>query len=89
DSRAVKMVKKEDFPRCKSIEHFMKIQRSLFVSRRKTVKNNLGTFYKDMTKAEMILNKAGIDPQIRAEKLSLEELLYLSDCSYMHLSGEV
>ncbi|HOS30185.1 MAG TPA: rRNA adenine N-6-methyltransferase family protein, partial [Treponemataceae bacterium] len=87
DSRAVKMVKKVDFPRCKSVEHFMKIQRSLFVSRRKTVKNNLGTFYNDMNKADLILKKAGIDPQIRAEKLALEELLYLSDCSYDYLSG--
>lgn len=81
DSRAVKMVKKENFPRCKSIEHFMKIQRSLFVSRRKTVKNNLGIFYGDMNMAEAVLSKAGIDPQIRAEKLSLDQLLFLSDCS--------
>jgi len=81
DSRAVLMVKKEDFPRCKSIEHFMKIQRSLFVSRRKTVKNNLGVFYGDMDKAHQVLAKSGIDPQIRAERLSLDELLHLSDCS--------
>lgn len=82
DSRAIKMTKKKDFPRCKSIDHFMKIQRSLFVSRRKTVKNNLGLFYKDMNKAQSVLERAGIDPQIRAEKLTLEEFLHLSDCSY-------
>ena len=40
-----------------------------------------------MNKADLILKKAGIDPQIRAEKLALEELLYLSDCSYDYLSG--
>lgn len=82
DSRAVKMTKRDDFPRCKDIDHFMKIQRSLFVSRRKTVKNNLGTFYQDMAKAEKVLENAGIDPQIRAEKLTLDELLNLSDCSF-------
>ncbi len=88
DSRAVKMVKKEDFPRCKDIEHFMKIQRALFVSRRKTVKNNLLVFYRDVSTAEKVLQKSGIDPQIRAEKLCLDELLNLSDCSYEITMGE-
>ncbi len=85
DSRAVKMVKKEDFPRCKNTEHFMNIQRALFVSRRKTIKNNLALFYKDMDKAEKVLLSAGIDPQLRAEKLSIDQLLHLADCSFdMH-----
>lgn len=85
DSRAVIMTKKEVFPRCKSPEHFQKILRSLFSSRRKTVKNNLTAFYNDGNRAETILDVAGIDPQIRAEKLSLEQLLHLSDVSYSNI----
>lgn len=82
DSRALCMTKKADFPACKSPEHFMKIQRSLFVSRRKTVKNNLATFYNDTAKAEAVLSMAGIDPGCRAERLDLQALLHLSDVSF-------
>ena len=43
-SRAVLMTKKEDFPNCKDPKLFVKMQRSLFTSRRKTVRNNLEKF---------------------------------------------
>ncbi|MBE6350683.1 MAG: ribosomal RNA small subunit methyltransferase A [Spirochaetaceae bacterium] len=82
DSRAVKMVKKSDFPRCKSPEHFMALLRALFVSRRKTIKNNLNSFYKDTSLAESVLEKAAINPQVRAETLDLDTLLHLSEVSY-------
>ena len=82
DSRAVKMVKKNDFPRCKNPEHFMALLRALFVSRRKTIKNNLNSFYKDTSLAESVLEKAAINPQVRAETLDLDTLLHLSEVSY-------
>ncbi len=82
DSRAVIFTKKENFPNCKSPEHFMKIQRSLFVSRRKTIKNNLSKFYGNTEKAEEILSIAGIDAGVRAEKLDVKTLLHLSDVSF-------
>jgi 16S rRNA (adenine1518-N6/adenine1519-N6)-dimethyltransferase len=41
DSRAVLFTKKEDFPRCQNPALFIKMQRALFSSRRKTVRNNL------------------------------------------------
>ncbi len=82
DSRAVKFVKKEKFPDCKNPEHFLKILRAIFVSRRKTLKNNLSGFYHDTQKALEVLNKTGINPELRAEKLSLEEILKLSDVSW-------
>ena len=82
DSRAVLFTKKENFPNCKSPEHFMKLQRSLFVSRRKTIKNNLSKFYSSNEKAEEILQLAGIDASIRAEKLDVATLLHLSDISF-------
>ena len=79
DSRAVLMTKKENFPNCKDPKHFMQMQRALFVSRRKTVKNNLATFLSDSQKADVILQKTGIDPSIRGERLDIETLLHLSD----------
>lgn len=80
DSRAVRFVKRNDWPGCKDPVHFAKMQRALFSSRRKTVKNNLTAFLKDGEKAARALEDAAIDPQIRAEKLSLTDVLRLSDC---------
>lgn len=79
DSRAVKFVKKELFPQCKDAAFFAKMQRALFVSRRKTIKNNLTTFLSDSAKAENALKKAEIDPKVRAETLDISTLLRLSD----------
>jgi 16S rRNA (adenine1518-N6/adenine1519-N6)-dimethyltransferase len=47
DSRAVVFTKKSDFPGCKNQEAFVKMQRALFSSRRKTVRNNLSQFLKN------------------------------------------
>ncbi|MCR5289876.1 MAG: 16S rRNA (adenine(1518)-N(6)/adenine(1519)-N(6))-dimethyltransferase RsmA [Treponema sp.] len=79
DSMAVVLTKREDFPRCKNPLLFCKIQRSLFASRRKTVKNNLTTYFSDSELAQTVLQKAGIDPLVRGEKLAIEDLLRLSD----------
>lgn len=81
DSRAVLMTPKADFPRCKNPELFMKMQRALFLARRKTLKNNLTFFCSDAEKAQAILDKAEIDGQIRAEKLDVDALLRLSDAA--------
>lgn len=81
DSRAVVMEQREDFPRCQNPEHFMKLLRGLFASRRKTIKNNLTVFYSNGEQAAAVLDEAKINPQIRAEELPLETLLQLSDVS--------
>ena len=81
DSRAVVMELREDFPRCQNPEHFMKLLRGLFTSRRKTIKNNLTVFYSNGEQAAAVLDEAKINPQIRAEELPLETLLQLSDVS--------
>jgi len=79
DSRAVLFTKKEDFPCCKSPLTFLKMQRSLFLSRRKTVRNNLTQYLKNGDLALQALESAGIDPMKRAEVLQISELLKLSD----------
>lgn len=79
DSRAVLMTKKEAFPMCNDPSLFMKMQRALFVSRRKTVRNNLSIFLRDNDFTLKCLEKAGINPMDRAEVLTIEQMLRLSD----------
>ena len=79
DSRAFEMEKREDFPNCKDPSLFMKVQRALFSSRRKNVRNNLTIFLSNQEKATEILEKAGINPMARAEALEIEKILKLSD----------
>lgn len=79
DSRAVVMTKKENFPNCQNPALFVKVQRALFSSRRKTVRNNLSVYLKNNDLAVEYLNKANIDIMKRAEVLTIEELLRLSD----------
>lgn len=79
DSRAVIMTRKENFPNCQNPALFVKVQRALFSSRRKTVRNNLSIFLKNNDLAVEYLNKANIDLMKRAEVLTVEEILHLSD----------
>ena len=79
DSRAVLFTKKEDFPRCQTPALFIKMQRALFSSRRKTVRNNLQNFLSNNDKALLCLQKADINPMLRAEVLSIEQMLTLCD----------
>lgn len=77
-SRAVLMIKKEDFPRCDNPKLFMRMIRQLFSSRRKTVRNNLLALAGG-EKTDMALEKTGIKASVRAEELSVDSLLKLSD----------
>lgn len=79
DSRAVLMTRKDDFPKCINPQLFVKMQRALFSSRRKNVRNNLSIFLKNNDLTMACLEKAGIDPKKRAEVLTIEEMLNLSD----------
>lgn len=84
-SRAFMMTKKEGFPLCENPKLFAKLERALFSSRRKNVKNNLTIFLSDQKKAEEALEKAEIDANVRAEALPLEKMLRLSDV----LNGDI
>jgi 16S rRNA (adenine1518-N6/adenine1519-N6)-dimethyltransferase len=78
-SRTVLLTKKESFPNCNNPELFVKMQRALFSSRRKTVRNNLTNFLKNGEKCLQALEKAEINPMLRAEVLTVEQMLKLSD----------
>lgn len=79
DSRAVVFTRKENFPCCENPALFVKMQRNLFLSRRKTVRNNLSVYLKNNDLALEALAKAEIDPMKRAEVLTIEQMLKLSD----------
>ena len=79
DSRAVKFVKKEVFPGCKNPKLFLRLVRTLFTCRRKTIKNNMNIFTNNSELSEKILNTANIDTNVRVEKLDIQTLLHLSD----------
>ena len=84
ESRAVLFTKKADFPACQNPALFVKMQRALFSSRRKTVKNNLTKFLSGYDRAlgmtaDKVLQKAGIDANARAEALNVKQTLLLSD----------
>lgn len=79
DSRAVLLTKREDFPRCKNPKLFVQVQRALFSSRRKNIRNNLSLFLRNSDLTQEVLEKTQLDPKKRAEVLTIEEMLRLSD----------
>ena len=78
-SRAVLLTKKADFPRCKNPQGFMRLIRALFAARRKTVRNNQLPFVSGGDRVDEALRQAGIAPTARAESLTIEQMLALSD----------
>lgn len=58
---------------------FFKLLRIIFKQRRKTILNNLNELYNDKELTTTILNKAEIEPGLRAEALHIEQIIRLSD----------
>ena len=79
DSSYVVFTKKEGFPLCENPSLFMKVQKALFSSRRKNIKNNLTGFLKDSKRAEEYILKSELKLTNRAEELKIEDFLRLSD----------
>ncbi len=82
DSRSVAFVKKSEFPCCKDPKLFMTMLRVLFAQRRKTIKNNLNTMNGLKGNVDTVLERAGIAANVRAETLSGQQMLALSDVLY-------
>lgn len=77
DSSVIMMKKKESRLEVKDIELFKRIVRDSFIYKRKTIRNNLKNY--DLTKIEEVLNKYGYDLSVRAESLSLEVFVEISN----------
>jgi 16S rRNA (adenine1518-N6/adenine1519-N6)-dimethyltransferase len=68
---------------------FLKIVKTLFASRRKTVKNNFmlkKEGFIDETFILKILKEADIEPNVRSETLEIDKFLHLSEAYYSNLS---
>jgi 16S rRNA (adenine1518-N6/adenine1519-N6)-dimethyltransferase len=64
----------------KSEEHFYALVRASFVQRRKTLLNNIHAKYGiEKEKIASYLEDLGLNPQIRAENLSVSDFISLSD----------
>lgn len=78
-SRALVFTRKEDFPCCENPRLFTRLTRALFSSRRKTIRNNIQPLLPAGVQAEDVFSVCGIQPSERAENMSVEALLSLSD----------
>ena len=73
-------VRKEPAVKVKSEEMFFRVVNAAFALRRKTLLNGLcAAFRTERTEAASWLERAGIDPMIRGEKLTIAQLAELSD----------
>ena len=82
ESAAVLFKAKKEFAEYKNFKLFIKIVKALFSSRRKNIKNNLGSWMKSNgygDKIDLVLEKAGLSGNLRAESLALYDFLLLSD----------
>lgn len=75
--------KKEIFNKADELEYFLKFNRNIFQNRRKTLLNNLLMNYK-YSKNDIcnLLNAHSINESIRAEALSVDEIVNLSNIFY-------
>ncbi len=66
-------------PRCDDYEFFVKTVRASFSQRRKKIVNCLSSFFRlEKHLLEVVLNKADISPDIRAERLSVSHFVTLA-----------
>lgn len=78
DSVVVSFAKKENRRIAKNEDVFFKLVKDSFKYKRKTLKNNLKDY--DLVKIENVLNKHNLSLSVRAEELSLDIFLDISDC---------
>lgn len=58
---------------------FFEILRILFTQRRKTILNNLNLYFNNKEETFDVLKSANLNPQLRAENLTLKQIINLSD----------
>jgi 16S rRNA (adenine1518-N6/adenine1519-N6)-dimethyltransferase len=79
DSAFIELLLKPQLPLEKGAEKaFFIMVRAIFQSRRKVITNSLKSIGKTQEQVLSALNKTGLDPQIRGEKLGIEKLMELS-----------
>lgn len=82
DSSVVQFTKKTALLPLKDEALFLELVKACFKQRRKTIYNNLREYLKDKDLTSSILEEAKIEPSKRAEDLSLEIFIRLSEVVY-------
>lgn len=77
DSIVIELAKKEEQLPLQNEELFFKLVKDSFQYKRKTLKNNLKSY--NLMKVEEVLNKYGYDLSVRAEQLTLEIFVAISN----------
>lgn len=77
DSAVVNFTRKEEKYNLKNEEHFFKLVNDSFRMKRKTLRNNLKNY--DWEKIKVILNKYNLPETIRAEEISLDLFIEISN----------
>lgn len=79
DSAIIKLTTGSLKPAAKNIGKYYKTIKIIFKQPRKTILNNLAEGVGGKEKAEIVLVKAGINPALRPQNLSVEDLAKISD----------
>ena len=80
DSSVILLERKEELLPLTNEEYFLKFNRAIFVQRRKTLYNNLKSFFGyDKEIIEPILIKNGLNLNVRAEELTVSQIVGLSN----------
>lgn len=85
DSSILKLeLRDEPLVHVKNEDFFFTVVRASFAQRRKTLRNNLSSYFKDMDKAVLqdVFEQTGIDGGRRGESLHIEEFAQLADALY-------
>jgi len=77
DSIVISLINKDELMYLKNKEHFNKLLRDAFRFKRKNIKNNLKGY--DLEKIEEVLKKYNFDLTVRAEDLSLDVFVDISN----------
>ncbi len=79
ESMVIKFSKKEYPLKVKDDNKFLAVTKALLKMRRKTLQNNLNAYLPSKNDVLEILNELSIDPQARAESLSLDDFIRISN----------
>lgn len=81
DSVIIQFARKENCALDVNLSAFFAFVRACFKQRRKTIYNNVKEYLKDAEKTKKALDATGIDPGVRAQELTVEELKKLFEAT--------
>ena len=74
---------KKDYPlKVKDDKKFLNVTKALLKMRRKTIQNNLNAYLPSKNDTLEVLNELNIDPLTRAESLSLDDFIRITNKIY-------